>query len=167
MQVYSTNSNVLFPHPKCTLLKSYLTDRTFQVRYQEEYTKPYTIKSGVPQGIILWPILYSVFTADLPETEQTLTETCIDDTAILASHQNPITASRKLQNHLNQFEKWLKHWLIEANENKSTHVTFTLKRENRPTVTEWKRNSASRNYQILRYLSGQKTDVANSHTRIC
>jgi len=43
--------------------------------------------------------------------------------------------SRKLQNHLNQFEKWLKCWRIKANENKSTHVTFTLKRENCPTVT--------------------------------
>jgi hypothetical protein len=28
-----------FPHPQYTLLKSYLTDRAFQVRYQEEYTK--------------------------------------------------------------------------------------------------------------------------------
>jgi hypothetical protein len=129
-----TNSNLLLPHPKYTLLKSYPTDRTFQVRYKKEYIKPYTIQSGVPQGSILGPILYSVFTADLPETEQTLTATYADDTAILASHQNPITASRKLQNHLNQFEKWLKRWRIKANENKSTHVTFTLKRESCPAV---------------------------------
>jgi hypothetical protein len=80
-----------------TLLKSYLTDRTFQVRYQEEYTKLYTIQSEVPQGSILGPILYSIFTADLPETEQTLTATYADETAILASHQNPTTASRKRQ----------------------------------------------------------------------
>ena len=123
---------MLFPHPAYTLLKSYPTDRTFQIRYQKEYTKPYTIQSAVPQDSILGPILYSVFTADLPETEQTLAATYADDTAILASHQNPITASRKLQNHLNQFEKWLKRWRINANENKSTHVTFTLKRENVP-----------------------------------
>ena len=80
-------------------------DRIFQVRYQDEYTKLYTIHSGEPQGSILGPIRYSVFTADLPETDQTLTATHADYIAILASHQNPITASRKLQNHLNQFEK--------------------------------------------------------------
>jgi hypothetical protein len=124
-----------FPHPEYTILKLYLTDRTFQVRYQEEYTKLYTIQSGVPQGSNLGPILYSVFTAELPETEQTLIATYADDTAILASHQNPITASRKLQNQINQFEKWLKRWCIKANENKSTHVAFTLKRENCPTIT--------------------------------
>jgi hypothetical protein len=74
------------------------------VRYQEECTKLYTTQSGVPQGSILGPILYSTFTADIPETEQTMTATYADDTAIVASHQNPIAASRKLQNHLNQFE---------------------------------------------------------------
>jgi retron-type reverse transcriptase len=108
-----------FPHREYTLLKSNLTDRTFQVRYQE-YIKLYTIQSGVPQGSILGPILYSIFTAGLPETEQTLTATYADDTVILASHQNPTTASRKLQNHLNHFEKWLQRWHIKPNENKST-----------------------------------------------
>jgi len=49
-----------------------------------------------------------------------LTATYVDDTAILASHQNPTTASRKLQNHLNHFEKWLQRWHIKPNENKST-----------------------------------------------
>jgi hypothetical protein len=97
-----------FPHLEYTLLKSQLTDRTFQVRYQEEYVKFYTIQSGVTQGSIIGPILFSIFIADLLETEQTLTATYADDTAILASHQNHITAPRKLQNHLNQFEKCLK-----------------------------------------------------------
>jgi hypothetical protein len=57
-----------FPHPAYTLLKSYLTDRTFQVRYQETYTPLYNIQSGEPQGSILGPILYSIYTADMTET---------------------------------------------------------------------------------------------------
>jgi hypothetical protein len=69
----------------------------------------------------------------MPETEHTLTATYAD-TAIPASHQNPITASTNLQNHLNQFEMWLKQWRIKANENKSTHVT-SLKIETCPAVT--------------------------------
>jgi len=124
-----------FPHPAYTLLKSYLTDRTFQVRYQDEYTTLHTIQSGVPQGSILGPTLYSIYTADLPGTEHTLTATYADDTAILASHLNPITASTNLQHHLNHFVKWLKRWRIKANENKSTHVSFSLRRETCPAVS--------------------------------
>jgi hypothetical protein len=40
-----------------------------------------------------------------------------------------------LQHHLNHFGKWLKQWRIKSNENKSTHVTFSLKRETCPAVT--------------------------------
>jgi hypothetical protein len=55
------------PHPVYTLLRSYLTDRMFQVRHQEAYTTLQPILAGVPQGSILGPILYTIFTADLSE----------------------------------------------------------------------------------------------------
>jgi hypothetical protein len=57
------------PHPKYTLLRSYLTNRMFQVRHQEEYTMLHPIHAGIPQGSILGPILYTIFTADLPKAE--------------------------------------------------------------------------------------------------
>jgi hypothetical protein len=123
-----------FPHPAYALLKSYLSDRTFQVRYQAEYTTLYNIHFGVSLGSILGPILYSIFTADIPETEQMLIAIYTHDTTFLASHPNPITATAHLQRHLNQFEQWLKRWRIQANGTKSTHVTFTLKREDCPVV---------------------------------
>jgi len=64
-----------------------------------------------------------------------MTATYADDTAILALHENHITVSINLQSHLHQLEKWLKEWRIKANENKSTHITFTLNRENCSAVT--------------------------------
>ena len=106
----------------------------FQVRYQEEYTLLYDIHSGLPQGSILGPILYTLYTADLTETEQTLTATYADDTAILTSHHDPIVATEQLQYHLSLIEQWLKRWRIRANETKSTHITFTLRRDDCPTV---------------------------------
>lgn len=123
-----------FPHPVYSLLKSYLTDRTFLVKYEEAYTELYPVLSGVPQGSILGPMLYSIYTADLPEMTQTTIATYADDTTILASHENPVEASRKLQMHLNLFEEWLQRWRIKANETKSVHITFALKRGNCPPV---------------------------------
>ena len=50
------------------------------------------------------------------------------------SHKNPHTASRELQNHLCKIEEWLKNWRIKVNENKSTHITFTLNKCTCPPV---------------------------------
>jgi hypothetical protein len=106
----------------------------FQVRHQEEYTKLHPIHAGVPQGSILGPILYTIFTADLPEAEQTHNATYADDTAILASHEDPLVATSNLQTHLHRLEHWLQQWRICANESKSTQITFTLRRDDCPPV---------------------------------
>ncbi|CAG4973470.1 unnamed protein product [Parnassius apollo] len=71
----------------------------------------------------------------IPKTDYTTTATYADDTALLSAHSNPETASSQLQNHLIEVERWLNHWRIKANESKSVHVTFTLRRETCPPVT--------------------------------
>lgn len=44
-------------------------------------------------------------------------------------------ASRNLQANLDKIQQWLKTWRIKANESKSIHVTFTMKKGNCSTVT--------------------------------
>jgi hypothetical protein len=153
-------------HPLYSLLKSFLTDRTLLVKYEDAYTDLYFVLSGVPQGSILGPKLYSIHTADLPETGQTTLATYADDTTILASHENPTEASRMLQMHLDQFEVWLQRWRIQANETKSVHVAFPLRHGNCPPVQlNGKKHTTRRNNQILRPSLGQATDMARTYTR--
>jgi hypothetical protein len=106
-----------------------LDERFFQVKLQSHVTDLHRIQSGVPQGSVLGPVLYLLFTADLPSTQYTTVGTFADDTAILASHDQPDQASHYLQQHLLLVETWLKKWRIRANETKSVHVTFTLRRK--------------------------------------
>lgn len=104
------------------------------MKFQQELTELHPINSGVPQGSVLGPILYLLHTADMPTTENTLTATFADDTAILASHESPEIASRNLQISLNRVQNWMRIWRVKVNETKSTHVTFTLRRETCPSV---------------------------------
>lgn len=117
------------------ILRSYLEKRKYVVKFGEELTSPMNIKSGVPQGSVLGPVLYLLYTADLPVSVGTMVATFADDTAILASNTNPEMASRSLQTGLNETQKWMKTWRIKANESKSVHVTFTTRRGTCPPVT--------------------------------
>lgn len=52
--------------------------------------------------------MYAIFTADLPVAGETMTATYGHDIALLSSHENSNIAFIELQNHINQFERWLK-----------------------------------------------------------
>lgn len=123
-----------FPSDYYLLLRSYLTHRTFQTRIGQDTSQIKEISAGVPQGSVLGPMLYLLFTSDLPTTESTEIGTLADDTAVLACNNDPIAASAALQHHLNQIEQWLRKWRIRVNETKSAHVTFTTKHQQCPAV---------------------------------
>jgi hypothetical protein len=117
------------------ILQSYLQSRYFLVRYQYEQTTQYLIKAGVPQGSVLGPTPYLIYTADLPTTPHVTTATYADDTAILSPHQDPTIASQRLQTTLNKIQSWMKKWRIRVNEGKSVQVTFTTLRNTCPPVS--------------------------------
>lgn len=117
------------------IIKSYLNARKFQVRFGQELSALQPINAGVPQGSVLGPLLYTLYTADLPTTEDVTVATYADDTAILAADENPSIASRSVQEAVTRVETWLTKWRIRASETKSVHITFTLRKSSCPPVT--------------------------------
>jgi hypothetical protein len=77
-------------------MKSYLGEHYFQVKIADEISAYHLIRAGFPQGRILGPFLYLIFTADVPLAENTLITTFTDDTAIMSSGHDPNTAFKKL-----------------------------------------------------------------------
>lgn len=123
------------PHTYYGIIQSYLTRRFFRVKFQDTQSQLYEIRAGVPQGSVLGPILYTLYTADIPSSPDTVMATFADDTAILASHQDPVLASQLLQSELDDVSDWLQTWRVKVNENKSAHVTFTTRPGTCPPVS--------------------------------
>lgn len=125
----------LLPENVHKMLISYLTDRSFVVRSKSTYSSIKRISAGVPQGSILGPFLYLLYTADLPTSSLVHTSTFADDTAFLSIHKRPEVASQQLQTHIAELEKWLHKWKINVNASKSVHITFTLRQRNCPPIS--------------------------------
>jgi len=122
------------PGPYYLLLKSYITDRYFQVRYNGTYSDYHEVRSGVPLGSVLGPLLYLLFTVDLPTTDYTTFATFAGDTGLLAVHSDPAVASQCLQSHLTLLQNCFVMWKIRVNPAKSAHVTFTTRHITCPPV---------------------------------
>jgi hypothetical protein len=122
------------PHSFYLLMDSYLSDRRFQVKVRDTRSSIYSCQAGVPQGSVLGPVLYNIYTSDLPQSSNVSVATFADDAAFLACHPDPKEASRVLQVQLDDTSAWLTKWRIKASAPKSHHITFTLRRETCPSV---------------------------------
>lgn len=110
------------------IMKSYVSDRHFRVKLDDEYSKLKNIEAGVPQGSVLGPIIYLLYTRDLPVSNTATIATFADDTAILSTGTTEKEAVNKLQVALTKTSSWIKKWRMQLNESKSTHINFTNKK---------------------------------------
>jgi hypothetical protein len=116
------------------ILKSYLQDRYIFIKIENEYAELSPVNAGVPKGCVLGPLLYLLFTADLPISLETKSATFADNTAVIATDNDPAIPSSKLQTNILALQSWLAKWRMKANVSKSTHITFTMQRGMCPSV---------------------------------
>lgn len=140
------------------LIKSYLHKRTQIVEigqnsYNEITTSDWeTIKTGVPQGSILGPLLFLIYINDLPECVNYGKLTLFaDDTSILLSDKSVITLKNISEITLITLETWFLNNKLVLNFDKTQFIQFSKRNKPIEQILNT-HNSTIREIAVVKFL---------------
>lgn len=117
------------------LIRSYLTGRTQRISSRGKdghikTSKSCNIEVGVPQGSLMGPLLYIIYTNDLVLTTNSDMVMFADDTSITCKEANASICERVLQCDLERLVEWFNMNQLIVNFEKTKLIIFRQKNEN-------------------------------------
>lgn len=107
------------------LLKSYLTGRKQRVKVNGVKSEYCYVKTGVPQGTILGPLLFVIYVNDLLERmPEDMLVSFADDTAVLSADETWQKVQDKMNLYLDKTYNWLATNKLSLNISKTVFITF-------------------------------------------
>ena len=92
--------------------------------------------AGVPQDSLLSPLLYNMYTSDIPKSIVSELALYADDICIYDQTKKPKYAYLSVQHHLKDIGRWASRSRIKINSDKSCAITFSRKKKiNVPKLT--------------------------------
>ena len=114
-----------------SLLTSFLTNRKQSVVLNGQFSQWKTVKTGVPQGSILGPLLFLIYINDLSNNFKSQVKPFADDVSLFSVVHEPTLSSNDLNHDLKKIEEWSFHWKMSFNPDRSkkaTEILFSKKR---------------------------------------
>ncbi|KAF7696798.1 hypothetical protein HF521_005216, partial [Silurus meridionalis] len=116
--------------PLCQWISNFLTDRPQAVRVGKHTSSTLTLSTGAPQGCVLSPLLYSLYTYDCVATSTSTTIIKFaDDTVVvgLISNNDETAYLQEVKN----LERWCQenNLLLNVSKTKELIVYFSTKQE--------------------------------------
>ena len=112
------------------MLDNYLTNRKQKTKIKNTESSYRTVKTGVPQGSILGPLLFLIFINDLPNiAPEALFTLFADDTVLTISGKNIVEITRIMQMVLDRIYEWCTENKLSLNTSKTEYVIFGSKQK--------------------------------------
>ena len=107
-------------------VKSFLSDRSYQVKWECKLSNSFSIRRGVPQGSCLSPTLFNVYFSDIIHTIPKRTDKGLfaDDLAIWNSDSSLKNIERNLQQSINRISNFCDKWGLLLNKKKTFFTVF-------------------------------------------
>lgn len=116
-----------------SVFEGYLTDRHQHTKINKTISSPEIIKSGVPQGTILGPILFITYINSLLNMNLGgIAISYADDMALIFEGQTWIETKQKVMLGVNQVKYWLETFKLSLNLQKTNYIAFSPTNKNRP-----------------------------------
>ncbi|KAL1122958.1 hypothetical protein AAG570_003283, partial [Ranatra chinensis] len=111
--------------PISKLIHSFLINRKIRVKVGRVTSECATIPAGVPQGSVLSPTLFNLYTSDILTTPGVCIVGFADDTALYTSSTSTSRAINRLTNATHHIIHTLNQYKINVNTNKTEAILFT------------------------------------------
>lgn len=112
------------PKYLCKIILDFLESRSFIVTVNQSRSSPKLLNTGLPQGSVLSPLLYSIYTADFKAPSFVKTAYYADDTALITTSKLTTALLKKMETGLLACNKYFSKWKIKINPNKTQAIIF-------------------------------------------
>ncbi|GFX50123.1 RNA-directed DNA polymerase from mobile element jockey [Trichonephila clavipes] len=113
-----------FPAYLIKIIYNYLHNRAFRVRVNNTFSETGFCQSGTPQGSVLSPYLYNIFTYDFPDHPTVSTCLFADDSVALTQGVQLNYTIKTMQRFLDILDNSLTDWRIAINVEKTQAIVF-------------------------------------------
>ena len=113
------------------LFENYLQNRKQQVVLNGSFSDYSEIKSGVPQGSVLGPLLFLIYINDLEKNIKSNIKFFADDSMLFSIVKDPVISADDLNHDLNIIYQWAHQWKMEFNPDptkQANDVLFSCKK---------------------------------------
>ncbi len=107
-------------------IEAFLTNRHQQVAVNGELSDLEKVKSGIPQGSVLGPLLFVIYINDLPDLLQSQPYLFADDTKIFKVIKSAFD-QKTLQDDLNKLHHWSSTWLLHFHPQKCKSMRINMR----------------------------------------